>query len=109
APPLKDVAGMLRSFHYARGVAARTVGAERQIDRAELDVLLEDWLVATRQAFLDEYRIAMEGCVAYPGDAEDVEALIELGTLEKVLYEVRYELRNRPDWLGLPLNDLVSA
>src|SRR5690606_18662247 len=76
APPLKDVAAMLRSFDYARGVVARTVGAERQIDRAELDVLLENWLGATRQAFLDEYRSAMEGSGAYPADPDDVDALL---------------------------------
>src|SRR5690606_363128 len=106
APPLKDVAGMLRSFDYARGVAARSVGAEREIDRAELDKLLDAWLSATREAFLDEYRYAMEGCASCPPDPEDVETLLELGMLQKLLYEVRYELRNRPDWLALPLNAL---
>jgi len=108
-PPLKDVAGMLRSFDYARRVAARSAGAERQIDRAELDVMLEDWLTATRDAFLDEYRFAMEGCTAYPQDPQDVATLLELGTIEKLLYEVRYELRNRPDWLAVPLNALGAV
>lgn len=108
ASPLKDVAGMLRSFDYAKGVAARTVGAERQIDRDELDGLLDAWRSDTREAFLDEYRVAMEGCAAYPREPAQAQALIELGTLEKLLYEVRYELRNRPDWVGLPLQDLLT-
>jgi len=109
APPLKDVAGMLRSFDYARGVAARSVGAEREIDRAELDVLLDNWAAATREAFLDEYRYAMEGCASFPAEPDDVETLLELGILQKLLYEVRYELRNRPEWLALPLNALDAA
>src|SRR5690606_9862074 len=103
APPLKDVAGMLRSFDYAKGAAARSYGAERQVDRAELDPLLDEWRDAVRETFLEQYRLAMEGSAAYPESAEDIAALLDLGTLEKLLYEVRYELRNRPDWLPLPL------
>jgi maltose alpha-D-glucosyltransferase / alpha-amylase len=106
--PLKDIAGMLRSFDYAKGVAARTIGAERHIDRAELETLLREWRDVARAAFLDAYRAAMDGCAAYPQDPSAVAALIELGSIEKVLYEIRYELRNRPDWLPLPLGDLES-
>jgi len=62
-----------------------------------------------REAFLEQYRLAMEGSPAYPENADDVALLLELGTLEKLLYEVRYELRNRPDWLPLPLRDLEAV
>ena len=106
APPLKDVAGMLRSFDYARSAAARSYGAEREVDRAELDPLLDAWRDEVRDAFLEQYRFAMEGSPSYPESVDDAAALIELGVLEKLLYEVRYELRNRPDWLPLPLKDL---
>nr|MBO2515466.1 maltose alpha-D-glucosyltransferase [Gammaproteobacteria bacterium] len=109
APPLKDVAAMLRSFDYAKGAAARGYGAEREVDRAALDPLLDAWRDAVREAFLEQYRLAMEGSPAYPENADDVALLLELGTLEKLLYEVRYELRNRPDWLPLPLRDLEAV
>src|SRR5690606_11439954 len=106
APPLKDVAGMLRSFDYARSAAARSYGAERQVDRTELDPLLDDWRDAVREAFLEQYRLAMEGSIAYPESPKEFAPLLELGTLEKLLYEVRYEPRIRPNWLPVPLRDL---
>ena len=78
--PLRDVAGMLRSFDYA----ART--AERQGDLAA-----GGWLGAARSAFLD----------AYGGTNAGLLAAFEL---EKACYEVRYEASNRPDWLWLPMS-----
>jgi maltose alpha-D-glucosyltransferase/alpha-amylase len=50
----------------------------------------------------------MAGCAAYPADAGDVDRLIELASIEKLLYEIRYELKNRPGWVGLPWNDLCA-
>jgi maltose alpha-D-glucosyltransferase/alpha-amylase len=81
--PLRDVAGMLRSFDYA----ARTAQAESDLDA-------DEWLGHARAAFLE----------AYGGIGRTEEALLRAFELEKACYEVRYEANNRPGWLWLPLS-----
>jgi maltose alpha-D-glucosyltransferase / alpha-amylase len=106
--PLRDVAGMLRSFDYAIRSVLMDLGAERadQLDSLEPWVrLLEE---RTRQAFLEGYREGACGAVSYPEDEEHTRALIELFTLEKALYEIRYELDNRPDWVGIPIKSVLD-
>ncbi len=83
---LRDVAGMLRSFDYAAG----SVSQERDLDR-------EAWAAACRQAFLDGY-------AAEAGeDPRDHADLLDALELDKALYEVVYEARNRPTWIGIPV------
>jgi maltose alpha-D-glucosyltransferase/alpha-amylase len=77
--PLRDVAGMLRSFSYARWTASQKSD-------------LADWEAQARRAFLDAY-----------GVDDDQRGLLTLAEIEKLLYELRYELANRPDWLHVPL------
>jgi malto-oligosyltrehalose trehalohydrolase len=96
--PLRDVAGMLRSIGYAAAVAAR----ERQGSSAEL----ADWARRAQRAFLDHYLEAagVSRATALP--------LVRFFTLEKALYEVLYELANRPDWVDIPVaavNDLLEG
>ncbi len=95
--PLKDVAGMLRSFHYASAVA-RT---ER--DGEELDELASAWERRNCDAFLRGYmRVAVAGGVL-PADEEDVHAVLAAFELEKAIYELGYERAYRPDWEAIPL------
>jgi maltose alpha-D-glucosyltransferase / alpha-amylase len=54
-------------------------------------------------AFLTRYRETMAGAASFPDDPEIVDALIAFFTLEKVFYEIDYELANRPQWVGIPL------
>jgi trehalose synthase-fused probable maltokinase len=93
--PLRDVAGMLRSFDYARNSALRTSGSV-DVERAE------EWYAAARRAFLDTYlaEIRRERSDLLSAEVEAVLAALEL---EKAAYEVLYELNNRPDWLPIPL------
>jgi maltose alpha-D-glucosyltransferase/alpha-amylase len=105
--PLVDSAGMLRSLRYARGFTSRKLQQARPSDAERADQLLEDWCARASSAFLTGYRDAMAGCAAYPGREEDAERLLELAVLEKLLYEIRYELANRPLWLPVPLRDLI--
>jgi maltose alpha-D-glucosyltransferase/alpha-amylase len=87
--PLRDVAGMLRSFSYAKwSVLMNTKEDSRE-------ALLDAWENETRRAFLKAY-----------GDAE--RGLIELFEIEKALYELRYELDNRPSWVHIPLHGLAG-
>jgi maltose alpha-D-glucosyltransferase/alpha-amylase len=106
--PLRDVAGMLRSFNYAAEYALSQSTAERPLDLPQLRPLAESWEEATREAFLSGYRATIKGCSSYPADESHAEALIALFTLEKALYELRYELQNRPDWLNVPVKGLLA-
>jgi maltose alpha-D-glucosyltransferase / alpha-amylase len=106
--PLRDVAGMLRSFDYAIRSALMDLGAERADQLGRLEPWVRLWEERTRRAFLDGYREGVNGAVSYPEDEEHARALIELFTLEKALYEIRYELDNRPDWVGIPIKSVLD-
>jgi len=106
--PLRDVAGMLRSFDYAIRSALMDLGAERADQLERLEPWVRLWEERTRRAFLDGYREGASGAISYPEDEEQARALIELFTLEKALYEIRYELDNRPDWVGIPIKSFLD-
>jgi maltose alpha-D-glucosyltransferase/alpha-amylase len=107
--PLRDVVGMLRSFNYAAHMALRQATADGIRDRATLAAYLNDWEQQSRQAFLESYVAAVGDSPAYPTDPDQVQMLMELFTLEKVCYELRYELDNRPDWVEIPLRGLQEV
>jgi maltose alpha-D-glucosyltransferase / alpha-amylase len=106
ASVLKDVAGMLRSFAYARGAAERSAGSS--VDRA-LRSRLEAWEVGARRSFLEGYRQALTHTELrfVPEDDAAFARALAAWELDKALYEVAYEARNRPDWLELPLRSLL--
>jgi len=104
--PLADVAGMMRSFQYAAFTAARTSAAPGAARRAT-------WFGrAASSRFLRGWLDAVEGAGAEPPlaprDAAALAALLDLFLLEKCLYEVAYELENRPDWVEIPLAGLAE-
>jgi maltose alpha-D-glucosyltransferase/alpha-amylase len=104
ASPLRDVAGMLRSLDYAAGAALRADHHER--DRAALEGAARAWTERTSAAFLAGYYAAAEGTPIVPARADDRDLLLRAFLLEKVLYEIAYELNNRPDWVAIPLRGL---
>ncbi|HVL22841.1 MAG TPA: hypothetical protein VM450_02100 [Thermomicrobiales bacterium] len=99
---LKDVAGMIRSLDYA----VATVRS-RTDDAGQRDAL-DRWLADAQAAFLAAYREAVSRAEhpIVPQDDERFDDGLRLMVAEKALYEVRYELNNRPDWLPIPLNGL---
>ena len=102
--PLKDVAGMLRSFDYAAMSVVRDhPGASEQTAEAA-----RRWRDRASEAFLSGYRGGIRGCASYPEDPSVADGLLELFTLEKAIYEVGYELANRPDWVGIPAGGIVD-
>ncbi|MCO6411706.1 MAG: maltose alpha-D-glucosyltransferase [Thiogranum sp.] len=105
---LRDVAGMMRSFDYAAHVALDDFTDERPQDRDLLQPFVTHWRDLATQAFLDGYEEAVAGSGVYPADRDAGRALIRLFVLEKALYEVRYELGNRPDWVRVPLQGLLD-
>lgn len=95
--PLKDVAGMLRSFDYAGAAAAEAAEDEDAATQAR------GLAAETAGIFHAQYLKAIEGCSAWPRRRDDAERLLRLFLLEKALYEIRYEAANRPEWLKTPV------
>ena len=106
---LRDVAGMLRSFDYAAHAALLRTTAERPDDMLGLEPFANDWRLHASESFLAGYRTAIGDCPVLPEDPGDGERLIDLFLLEKALYEISYEMNNRPDWLSIPLRGLLAA
>jgi maltose alpha-D-glucosyltransferase/alpha-amylase len=105
--PARDLAGMLRSFSYAKWSALKRVGDAEAPTLQRLSALLDDWEAGTRHAFVKAYGEAVAGSGIY-GSLDDAQGLLELAEIEKVLYELRYELANRPDWVRIPMEGLIS-
>jgi len=104
-PPMKDVAGMLRSFDYA-GATALARALELWPGNAGTFVDgIADWQRRAVAAFLEGYRVPGAGPALWPESGG--EALLTLMTLDKALYELRYELEHRPDWVGVPVRGLL--
>ncbi|EAR52541.1 Putative trehalose synthase [Oceanicola granulosus HTCC2516] len=104
--PLRDVAGMLRSFDYALWSTVRRrleLGADPERTLAGI----EGWRAVTQGAFLDAYRETLGDASLRP-DAEFEEALLDLFLIQKAAYEVAYEMSMRPDWIDIPLRGLLS-
>ncbi len=105
--PLRDVAGMLRSFSYASSVAADRATTERPVDRHHLGPLVQTWEKRVSEIFLKSYCDTIEGYTVWPSDPGAAERLINFFIIEKALYELRYEMESRPDWLAIPLFSLL--
>ena len=101
---LRDVAGMLRSFDYARHTALHQV-AQGTGELERLTTQARQWERRVRQAFLATYRDVAQASGLYAGSSgfAAVAGLLDLFELEKALYELRYEIDNRPDWVAAPL------
>jgi maltose alpha-D-glucosyltransferase/alpha-amylase len=104
--PLKDVAGMIRSFDYAAYQATRWA-LEQPVPNAPAAVAAaESWGRLVQDIFLTAYIEAIDGAPSWPG-AEEARRLLDLFLLEKALYEIVYEATNRPRWLEVPLSGLA--
>jgi len=106
-PALRDVAGMLRSFHYA----AYTHVFE-QDDPADQFAWANLWYERVCSAFLDSYLERANGASFVPDTKRELDVLLPALLLEKAVYELLYEINNRPDWLRVPLlgvTQLVEA
>ena len=96
---------MLRSFSYARGSTELRERTEPAIER--LGPALQDWERSARKAFLQAYAAAMEASGVYES-FDDMRGVLQLAEMEKVLYELRYEAANRPDWMHIPVQGLMA-
>ena len=107
--PLRDVAGMLRSFHYAVYTTLLEQAADiRPEDLAAFDPWARVWYLWVSAVFLKAY-CAVAGQGAFlPQTREECQVLLDAYLLEKVLYELRYELNSRPDWVNVPLQGILD-
>jgi maltose alpha-D-glucosyltransferase/alpha-amylase len=101
--PLKDVAGMVRSFGYAAyaGLFAHT--ASRPAEFGRLEPWARIWQTYTTAAFLRGYFTTAGRALFLPAEPSQRDALLQLFVLGKALYELNYELNNRPEWVRIPL------
>ncbi len=106
--PLRDVAGMLRSFSYAGAVALTRHTADRQSERARLQPFADDWVRLASQTFVKGYVQGVGRACCQPRRRDHARRLIQLFAIEKALYELRYEMDNRPDWVDVPLAGLLE-
>lgn len=100
--PLKDVAGMVRSFHYAVHAALLQGPAEHR-EAAHAREWAAVWYRLVADRFLQHYLNAMLGAELLPADHADTMRLLRAFILEKAVYELGYELNNRPEWVAIPL------
>jgi trehalose synthase-fused probable maltokinase len=95
--PLRDVAGMLRSFAYV--VSAAELQRSTRVPAA-------GWELRAREEFLGGYNETIDGALMPVGQAA-FDRLVTIFELEKAVYELRYELNHRPDWVGIPVAAIV--
>ena len=108
---LTDVAGMLRSFHYAASGSlfrTKSSGSVRPEDAAGLDVWARHWYLWVSATFLRGYREATLDADFLPTSDEEWAVLLDALLLQKAFYELTYELNNRPDWVSIPLQGILS-
>ena len=94
--PLRDVAGMLRSFAYAASASELQRGVPAP----------DGWEERAREAFLDGYLSTVDASLLPPSNSA-TEQLLSIFELEKAVYELRYELNNRPDWVRIPVAGIL--
>ncbi len=106
--PLKDVAGMLRSFNYAAWAALMRYSSRRPEDQSKLEPWARLWDQSASAEFLRAYMQTMAGSRLVPAAPSAQWSLLDLYLLEKAFYELVYELNSRPDWVKIPLMGVAA-
>jgi maltose alpha-D-glucosyltransferase/alpha-amylase len=107
--PLQDVAGMLRSFQYAAHAAS--MAAKERLDHkddaeAQIAPLASQWRTVASNEFLRSYCWTAGDAKFIPANSSEFDALLNVFLLEKAIYELGYELNNRPEWVRIPLDGI---
>jgi maltose alpha-D-glucosyltransferase / alpha-amylase len=106
--PLKDVAGMLRSFSYGAYTTLLNYTTRRPEDLASLIGWARLWERSAAGAFLHAYRETAGDAEYLPSDPDDFRLLLGAYLVDKALFELSYELNNRPAWVRIPLEGILS-
>jgi len=106
--PLRDVAGMMRSFFYAPYAVLMQRSQIRAEDIPYLIPWAETWYRYNAGIFLAAYLKQVEGAGLIPRDPAQVDLMLQTFMLDKALYELGYELNNRPDWVSIPIKGILG-
>lgn len=106
--PLRDVAAMMRSIRYAANEGFINSDVVPKEDIAELLPFADLWTYYMRGFFIKAYLETVRGSAFIPQDKQDLQMMLETYMLEKIIYDLNYELNNRPDWVRVPLRVLKS-
>jgi maltose alpha-D-glucosyltransferase/alpha-amylase len=109
--PLRDVAGMMRSFHYATHNAMLRQISLTPRPEEELELLrswAQQWYTGVSATFLGAYQNTIRDAGLLPQDPEQLKMLLDNFLLERAVYEINYELNNRPAWLNVPLQGVIQ-
>ncbi len=109
--PLRDVAGMLQSFNYAVNQALRNeveVGMIEPESLSEMEHWAYFWYGWVASAFLNSYLLTAADAGFLPKTTQELQVLLSAYLLEKAVYELGYELNNRPDWVEIPLQRILQ-
>jgi maltose alpha-D-glucosyltransferase/alpha-amylase len=104
--PLRDVAGMVRSFHYAAHTALLKEASLRSEDVPALEPWTDLWYRYVSGVFVRSYLDTVEKEPFIPAEKKELEIMLKAFLLEKAVYELGYELNNRPEWVIIPLRGL---
>ncbi|MDA8156612.1 MAG: maltose alpha-D-glucosyltransferase [Actinomycetota bacterium] len=104
--PFRDVAGMVRSFHYAIYRALFETKTLRPDDIPALEPWGELWFYYISAVFLKAYLDMAQGAGFLPGDKNDINTLLDTMLMDKAVYELAYEINSRPDWVSIPLKGI---
>jgi len=104
--PLRDAAGMMRSFYYAAYAVLMQRSHVRMEDLAYLEPWLDAWYRYNAGIFLASYRRTVAGAGFLPADPAEADLMLHTFMLDKAVYELAYELNNRPDWVAIPLKSV---
>ncbi|MGA1844002.1 MAG: maltose alpha-D-glucosyltransferase [bacterium] len=106
--PLRDVAGMVRSFHYAAHAGFLRYPFVHQTDAPFLEPWVIVWYHYTSTLFLSSYLETVRDAPFIPQGGEEFDILFDAFLLQKAVYELGYELNNRPDWVAIPLGGISA-
>jgi len=105
--PIRDVAGMIRSFHYAAMSVILNNNNPKIKENTELVLgAARFWYKAVSALFLRSYLATVANSVILPSDRNSLSVLLDAFLLEKVIYELGYELNNRPEWISIPIKGI---
>jgi maltose alpha-D-glucosyltransferase/alpha-amylase len=107
APAARDVAGLIRSIDYSATAALERTLKLAPDENGRLAAALAEWRDDSTAAFLAAYRETMTNALIWPANPQAAERMLNFFLLEKVLYEIGYELAHRPDWLRVPLTGMI--
>jgi maltose alpha-D-glucosyltransferase/alpha-amylase len=108
---LRDVAGMIRSFHYVAygSLLHPSLGPNvREEDAAALEPWVRTWYRWVSAAYVRGYREATEGAAFLPSNTAEWATVLDAMLFHKSFYELGYELNNRPDWVAIPLRGIAQ-